>query len=275
MNEVILREYCAHDVPALSALWMSAFDDTPGFVAGFFEALPDIGLGVAAELDGRIVGAAYAITALSLVAPEEGEACPTAYIYGVATAAEWRSQGIGARLVNEAAARARARGARVICTLPAEAGLYDWYARTAGLSMRLRRAERHMPCPASGALPPVRQISAGEYLARREALLAGRAHVRLSTAAMDFQARLLREYGGGLFTLASGGIAAAYLDGGRALIRELICPDAASADEEAACVCAAIGADGAVIYSAAPEGEAYIAADAPLPADLVWNLSFD
>lgn len=275
MNDVILREYTAQDIPALSALWRRAFDDTPGFIAEFFEALPTIGLGVAAEFDGEIVGAAYAITGLALIAPDEGEACHIAYIYGVATDAPWRSQGIGARLVNEAAARARARGARVICTLPAEDELYDWYARAAGLSMRLRRAERYISCPAPGALPPAGQISAGEYLARREALLAGRAHVRLSPAAMEFQARLLREYGGGLFALASGGIAAAYLDGGRALIRELICPDAASADEEAARVCAAIGAAGAVIYSAAPEGAAYIAADAPLPADLVWNLSFD
>ena len=67
MSGFTVREYRAEDIPALKALWLACFDDTPRFVDEFFAALPAIGGGVVAEGEGEILGAAYTIDALELV----------------------------------------------------------------------------------------------------------------------------------------------------------------------------------------------------------------
>ncbi len=268
---VTYREYRAEDVPALGALWKECFGDSDGFIKSFFAALPSIGGGVVAEVGGEIAGAAYAITAQELVTPRGGMR-RVGYIYGVGVHERFRGLGLGIGVTEAAARLARGRGAEIIATLPADEGLYKFYERTLGARRQLYR-ERVRIAPAAGA--EVTRIGSEEYLRRREALLVERVHLRLDGAAMAFEAAMLTEYSGGLFAVG-GGIAAAYLDGESAVIPELLLPNGQGGEREcAAAVCAALDAAQGELLLPSAQGESYIAADCAIPADCVWNLSFD
>ena len=81
--------------------------------------------------------------------------------------------------------------------------------------------------------------------------------------------------GGGLYAVGDG-IAAAYAEGGRAVIRELLAPAGADRRALAASLAAHLQTGEALLYTADPAGEPYLsAAPGSLPADTVWGLSFD
>lgn len=268
---VTYREYRAEDIPALSALWKECFGDSDGFIKSFFAALPSIGCGAVAEVGGEVAGAAYAITAQELVTPHGG-ARRVGYIYGVGVHERFRGLGLGIGVTETAARLARGRGTEIIATLPADEGLYKFYERTLGARRQLCR-ERVRIAPAEGA--EVTRINSEEYLRRREALLAEQVHLRPDGAAMAFEEAMLTEYSGGLFAV-NDGIAAAYIDGEHAIISELLLPNGqGNAREYAAAVCAALGAAAGELFLPSARGESYIAADCAIPADCVWNLSFD
>lgn len=272
MSEVSLRRAEQGDFAALGALWEECFGDTEGFISAFFSALPALGGGVVAELDGRIAGAAYALTGQSVIIRANPPA-RVGYIYGVGVGEKFRSHGIGRRVTLAARELAYALGADTIATLPAEEGLYAWYEDILGVKHRLYRTKTELE---SRAFADVAPISAEEYLMRREAILAARPHLHLSPASMEFENAMLREYGGGLYAVGEGAIAAAYVESGKAVVREVL----GKAPPEtlyayAAAVGAALDCPAAELWQASDKGQSYIAADRPLPSDFVWNLSFD
>ena len=61
MPEFNIREYKREDIPDLSRLWEKTFEDSPELIAEFFRLLPDMGTGLTAVQNGKIVGAAYVI----------------------------------------------------------------------------------------------------------------------------------------------------------------------------------------------------------------------
>lgn len=270
MADFILRPVCPEDYPALTRLWSDCFGDPTGLIEKFFALLPELGRGVAAERGGRAVGAAYALTGLKLALPNGAEkSC--GYIYAVAVEENCRGMGMGGALSIAAAEAARAAGAEIICTLPAEESLYGWYERLIGVKYALRRRER---CVRAGAGADCLPISAEEYSRRREMLLSGRAHICLPPAYIDFQRSLCTEYGGGLYAIC-GGVAAAYTEEDCALVRELILPEGADSASAAASLAKRLGAACAVSFEPCPEGEKFIAADSPLPQECLWNLALD
>ena len=123
-----IREIRTEDQPSLVELWHHVFGDPVSYVEEFFCILPEIGSGVAAFENGRLLGAAYIITAGELC--ESGQIRRCGYLYAVAVDPAARGRGLGGRLSQAAAALGRERGAALICTLPAEPGLYAWYAVT-------------------------------------------------------------------------------------------------------------------------------------------------
>ena len=271
MREFIIREYRTEDIPALSRLWEKTFEDSPALIADFFRLLPDMGTGLAAVQDGKIVGAAYVIMGMELLCGEK-KPTPGGYIYAVAVEESCRGSGLGSALTRAARDEALRRGAAFVCTLPASESLYGWYGELLGVKPALFRSTRRADC---GALEPVMPLSVTEYMLWRENILRSQPHLHLSYPALEFQYRLCKAYGGGFFAVGSG-ICAAYLDGETALIRELLLMDEGEKSSAAASVGAAIGAKDFVLYSPAPEGEPYIAAlPGDIPADCVWNLSFD
>jgi len=271
MSEYTIREYRAGDVPALSFLWQDVFGDPLSFTAEFYAMLPHMGSAVVAERGGKLVGAAHVIDGLELVGKRK-KAPVAGYIYGVMVAAESRSLGIGKALTTEIAALAKKRGAGLVCILPADAPLYGWYHRLLGFECVLHRKEHEVGC-AARALP--KELDAGEYLQRREQLLQGKNYLRPTLPTMEFQRRFCKFFSGGLYA-CGGGICTAELDGDTCLIKEIIANDPEDCVTIAASVGHMLGAKTSIYYLPARDGESYIAAPpGSIPADCVWNLSFD
>ena len=266
MSEAMIREVRAEDVGALSSLWLRVFGDSPEFVARFFELLPELGTGAAAFDGERLLGAAYLLTAQELV--EAGRSRRCGYLYAVAVEEAARGRGLGGSLCRAAAALGAARGAELLCTMPAEPGLFDWYEKILGLRCALRRERQELE---SRPGPAPAMLSAEEYGRFRELLLAGHPHMRLTPAGLRLEEANCLCFGGGLFAL-DGGIAAAYVHDGVTVVRELL----GAPSESAAALGAHLGTARVRLWRPAPEGEPYLAfAPAGLPADTVWDLAFD
>lgn len=261
-----IREIKPEDHQALVALWHGVFGDPEAFVEEFLHFLPEMGSGVAAFEENRLVGAAYIVTALQLREGEKSRRC--GYLYAVAVDPAFRGRGLGGRLSRAAAALGRARGAELLCTLPAEPGLYAWYEKQLGLRCALYRERRELAAR-PGALP--QPIGAAEYGRRRETLLQGRPHLRLSEAALRLEEANCRAFGGFLCAVGDG-VAAVSVDGDRAEIRELL----GASEAEAAALGAALGCARVRLWLPAEAGEPYLAfAPGDLPKGTVWNLAFD
>ena len=271
MAEYTIREYRAGDIPALSFLWQDVFGDPLPFTAEFYAMLPDMGSAVVAELDGKLIGAAHVLSGFELVTRRK-KAPVVGYIYAVMVTAQRRSLGVGKALTLEAAALARRREAAVICTLPADAPLYGWYHRLLGIECVLHRRRFEIGC---APREQVMELSATEYMHWRETLLEGKNYLRPSQPTLEFQRRFCKFFGGGLYACRSG-ICTAELDGDTCLIKELIARDSEDCAQIAASVGHLLGAKTCVYYLPAPDGESYRAAQpGSVPADCVWNLSFD
>ena len=251
MPDVILREAVPQDAGPLTELWCGVFGDPPELVDVFFSLLPEMGSGCVAEREGRILAAAYLIHGFTLL--RQGEPpLRCGYLYAVATEPSARGQGLGSAVSRGAAELGRLHGARLLCTLPAEASLYRWYGDI--LSLKHRISRRRLFCD---RLPEARPLPASEYLSLREALLRDHPHVRPDAAAMEFEAALCRSCGGGLYA-ADGAIFCAYPDEGAWVIPEFL-------------PCSAEGLLPGLRVESAP----YLCSDLPVPDGTVWNLSFD
>ena len=254
----------------MRALWRRVFDERESFLDAFFDLMPDIGgAAVAADESGALLGAAYALTGYELLA--DGASPHVGYVYAVAVDESARGQGIGSALTKRAAEICREREAVIVTTLPAEEKLYAWYAESIGTRHLLRRKRQLVPAEKK---VDIMKLTATEYMLWRENMLRGRAHIHLSYPMLEAQRALCESYGGGLYA-SSDGIFAAYREGDRLIVREILCAQGLP-DDTAASAAALLGCREAVFDSPATgEGEAYIASDTQLPADTVWNLSLD
>ena len=260
------RKLRPEDTPALVGLWHDVFGDPASYVEAFFRILPEIGGGVAAFAQNRLLGAAYMLCGQSLIEPRRERRC--GYLYAVAVRPEARGRGVGATLCRETAALAEEQRCDILVTRPAEPGLFDWYARILGLRPALWR-ETRLLAPLPAALP-VQRLDAAAYAARREALLADRPHLRLDAASMRLEQANCTAFGGALYAVGEG-IAAATMSEGVLELRELL----GAAEPEAAALGATLGAQTVLLHRSADTGEACLAASQPLPAGTVWNLAFD
>ena len=118
------------------------------------------------------------------------------------------------------------------------------------------------------------KLTGTEYMLWRENLLRGRDFVRLSYPMLEAQRALCEAYGGGLYATEDG-VLAAYRDGERLIVREILCARGDPA-VSAASAAAALGCSETVFFLPAESGgEPYVTADAPLSPGTVWNLTLD
>ncbi len=252
MTDEGIREYREEDGPQLISLWSRVFGDPPELAAAFFHLLPELGTCCVAEREGRILGAAYMVTAFTLQSP----CCAPVrcgYLYAVAVEEAARGQGLGEKVSRGAAALGRNAGAEVLTTLPAEESLYAWYGRILQLRQRSIRIRFQ-----ADALPQAERVSAEAYAAERAALLKGRVHMALSCAALRFEQLLCEQYGGGFFS-AGNTLFCAYRDGPLWIFPELLVP----------------AGENPAIPGLRSEELPYVCSDRPLPEGLIWNLTFD
>lgn len=147
------------DEAALMALWKTVFGaEDEAFAALFFRTVYAPENTAVIEADGKIVSCAYAIAF--------GGA---RYIYAVSTHPDYRSRGFG-----RAVTLAAADGGSAYLS-PADEKLRAWYEKSMGAYPVSRRALR-------SPRGELRELTAEEYIARREALLADTPHAEYSDA---------------------------------------------------------------------------------------------
>ncbi len=110
------------DTSALTALWLNCFEEKREAAESFFKRNINTYHGYAAENDGSIVAALYLLDAVL-----DGERAH--YLCGAATRRDCRNRGVMTALIRFALDDARARGDVYSLLLPADEGLYRFYAR--------------------------------------------------------------------------------------------------------------------------------------------------
>ena len=124
--ELIIRSPLETECPMITSLWEAVFADGPAFTVPFLETAEPARNALCAFERERLVGMLFLLPAvLSL----SGEAMEARYLYGAATAPDFRGRGVFRRLEQEAARAAREAGARAIGLVPAEPGLYQMYQK--------------------------------------------------------------------------------------------------------------------------------------------------
>lgn len=124
----LLDKYTAIDLRpdeiACKELWRQAFGDDETFIDRFLLRCYDRRRMLSVERDGRLAAMLHLL-------PFATDAGAMTYIYGVATAPEYRGQGLATRLMQEALQRCDERGDKAVFLIPSpgEAWLRDFYGR--------------------------------------------------------------------------------------------------------------------------------------------------
>ncbi|MBQ2960342.1 MAG: GNAT family N-acetyltransferase [Oscillospiraceae bacterium] len=278
MSAFEIREYKIFDVPAMRRLWHEVFGDPEELTEIFYLMLPDMGSAVVAVEDKKIIGMANVINGMELIErgvqyiEHEKEPPVCGYIYAVAVDPEHRGKGIGRELCLEAEKLARKRESDIVCTLPASESLYKWYRDIMGFEPVLRRKSFEVKCEARDLCM---ELSSTEYMMWRESMLRNKSHLHPSHITLEWEKQFCKVFGGGLYACSSG-ICAAMKDGDTCVIKEII--SAFPGDEAviAASVGKQLGCEKAVYYLPSSDGMDYLAAlSGSIPADAVWNFTFD
>lgn len=254
-EDIIIRPYKTEDIPALAVIWQEAFGDEKALIDKFYALLPEMGKGFVAEKDGLVVGMLHMLDAAF-------ENKSVGYVYAVAVKKEYRKRGIGRALCQAASGM----DYDIIATLPAENSLYAWYEKVLGTKPALY-GKHGKVYPGEGK--PYYEIDAEEYGETRAKLLRDRPHIDFPPNYLRFQEEICRTYGGGMYAGLCG-IVCGYMDDNMLYIKEAL-----GDTSFLPAVCTALGANYAVIRTADPCGEPFIAAQGDFPAECEWNLALD
>ena len=153
---------CEKDVPALASLWREAFREDGEKLVPW---LRQIGTGFCCKDGDALRAMAFA---LPYAVASEGNILDGRYLYGVATAAAYRRQGIASRLLEYAEQELAAEGADGLLLVPAGDELRRFYAK---------RGFRDWSVNSSYSVEGETPCGAEEYLRLREGFLACSAHI--------------------------------------------------------------------------------------------------
>ena len=265
------RPAVSSDLSQAAALWNQVFGDPVPVVHSFwdlFSAQPGF---CAVAMDGdTMAAAAYCLDGLTLHLPEQPErAC--CYLYAVATAPEYRSHGLAAKLCVLLRDWAFQRRNDCLLTHPAEQSLFPWYAAKVGAAPVMSCQLCAWDLSAQPSAVPVSILSPEEYVILREQLLTGSAHVTPPDTFFQWESLLHAAYGGA-FLRVGDGIADVYASQDTVEIQELLLPEKTERTVESAA--AAIGSywNAAHCKAVLPGGEIPFISCAPqdgaLPASI-------
>lgn len=149
------------DIPSLKSLWREAFGDTEEFLASFFTTAFNTKRCRCVKVDGTVKAALYWFDC-----SYKGERL--AYIYGVATAKDYRGRGLSRALMEDTHRHAESLGYMGAILVPGSKGLFSFYER---LGYKTCSFVSEFICSASSTKAELRQIDADEYAKLRRAFL--------------------------------------------------------------------------------------------------------
>lgn len=119
---IVYRKAQPRDIPPLKALWLRCFQEKEAAAELFFAESPRFAHGYLAGRGGETIAAVYLL---------DCKLCgvPAHYLCGAATLPAYRGQGVMTALIDTALRDAAERGDRYSVLLPADGGLYGFYAR--------------------------------------------------------------------------------------------------------------------------------------------------
>ena len=161
-----IRPSVPGDEDGLKALWKTVFGDEDGYINSFFELLYKPGMARVSTDGDRIVSAAHI---LSLGELTDGDSSlPCSVIYALATLPEYRGQGRGRRVLEDAVKSSS--GPTLI--VPAEPSLFDYY-KSSGFTAYFNAVELSGPDTGEDLEGSVTHATVRGYAALREELLRG------------------------------------------------------------------------------------------------------
>ena len=209
------------DVPRLKELWKLAFGDDDTYIDHFFTRYytPERML-VLEE-----AGAVQAMTAWfdMPLAFSDGTQHPSAYLYAVATHPDCRGKGFAGQLLAFADQWLGAYGFACLTTVPARPDLHVFFAQN-GFEECFALEQRDAPPQTQTDSVCLSAVSAGQYAALREQLLAGTDHVVYSESALEYQAGVCALSCGGLYQVGEHGCTCVEVAGDEVFVKELLCP---------------------------------------------------
>lgn len=180
-------------IPQLRALWKEAFGDTDAFLDLFFSLGYDPDRCRCIRSQDRVTAALYWLDVFA-----DGQ--KLAYIYAVATARDFRGQGLCRQLMAETAEALQENGYHGALLVPQSEGLRAMYGR-----MRFLDAApiEEFFCAAADRPVPMEEITAKQYASRRSAYLP-EGSVQPGTEAFVFLSKLACFFAGKDFLAAVG-----------------------------------------------------------------------
>lgn len=215
--------------PAVRELWRQGFPtDTDEEIAAFWRAMSGVAQCLLCMQGDEAVSMAFLLPAHGCGGQRR---VPLWYVYAAATRCDRRGEGLFARLLAEAAARAAKNGVAGLFLRPAEPSLFGYYARQGfqpqcyAVEMRWQANELYSKYPPE----ELKTVESG-YAAIRGMWLKrlGGSFVDWSPAVAELALEMAKKVGGGA-VFGSCGAALCERDGDCLLVRELLC---APADRE-------------------------------------------
>jgi len=222
MNTVTARSPRKEEIPVLRGIWKEIFGSIGE--ESFFQHYYNPGLCVLAEFKGTPAATGYLIPFSDIL--YDGKALRCAMIYSVATLPEYRGKGLGTTVVRSLIDLAHETGFPAVVLCPNSDELFEYYSTRTGLrdwffvNEQLINKEH---VNTGGALAV--EISINEYLCQRDELLKGTVHIRHDPNALEYQASLCKELGGGLFRIGDGCAVVECQPDGAVWIKELLTPE--------------------------------------------------
>lgn len=225
MAELVIRRSDARDdINAMKSLWAEVFGDPEDLIDDFFATLYAPGRALLALEGDALLGCVYLLPGAALVSGS-GERESAVYFYALAVTPTRRGEGIGAALTAQSAALCREAGA-ALCLMPGEESLRAWYAERSGFADLSAVQTALYPVLDNTPEITLRPVSAADYAAKREALLAHIAHAAMPEEFFRFQERLCARAHGALLEIvdANGktGLACVEIAGNCAEVKELL-----------------------------------------------------
>ena len=221
MNKITIQEPQGDEMPVLRNIWENVFGNVG--MDAFFRHYFSPGLSVTAEFEGTPAAMGFLVPFGEIV--NGSKPSPCFMIYSVGTLPEYRGKGLGTFVIRKLIARASDFNSPSVVLCPSEDGLFEYYSERTELRDYFYINElvfKTAPYSAKKTLPV--EVSISEYKSLRENLLKDITFIRHDLRALEYQAELCKELGGGLYKIENSCAVIERQADGAIWVKELLMP---------------------------------------------------